>query len=87
MPMKIQTIRPFDKDYQDLPDSIKHQAEKQLSLFLKNPHHPFLKIKKIQGHPGIWEGRITQNYRFTFQIEDDLYILRRIGTHNILKTP
>jgi hypothetical protein len=33
------------------------------------------------------EGRVTQNYRFTFQMDMELIILRRIGTHNILMTP
>jgi len=85
--MKIQTTRPFDRDYDDLPESIKEQTDKQLSLFLDNPYHPSLRIKKIKGSPNIWEGRITRTYRFTFQIEGEIYILRRIGTHNILKTP
>jgi len=85
--MKIQTTRPFDRDYDDLPEPIKEQTDKQLSLFLDNPHHPSIRIKKIKGYPKIWEGRITKNYRFTFQIEGEIYILRRIGTHNILKTP
>jgi mRNA-degrading endonuclease RelE of RelBE toxin-antitoxin system len=85
--MRIQTTRPFDRDYDDLPEPIKEQTDKQLSLFLDNPHHPSIRIKKIKGYPKIWEGRITKNYRFTFQIEGEIYILRRIGTHNILKTP
>jgi mRNA-degrading endonuclease RelE of RelBE toxin-antitoxin system len=85
--MKIQTTRPFDRDYQDLPDTVKDQADKQLTLFLDNPRHPSLNIKKVKGHPRIWEGRITKSYRFTFQFEGDFYVLRRIGTHDILKTP
>jgi mRNA-degrading endonuclease RelE of RelBE toxin-antitoxin system len=85
--MKIQTTSPFDKDYGGLPESIKEQTDKQLSLFLDNPHHPSLGVKKIKGYPRILEGRITKNYRFTFQIEGETYILRRIGTHNVLKTP
>jgi len=85
--MRIQTTRPFDRDYDDLPEPIKEQTDKQLSLFLDNPHHPSIRIKKIKGYPKIWEGRITKNYRFTFQIEGEIYILRRIGSHNILKTP
>jgi mRNA-degrading endonuclease RelE of RelBE toxin-antitoxin system len=85
--MKIQTTTPFDRDYDDLPESIKEQTDKQLSLFVDNPHHPSLRVKKIKGYPKIWEGRITKNYRFTFQIEGEIYILRRIGTHDILKTP
>jgi mRNA-degrading endonuclease RelE of RelBE toxin-antitoxin system len=85
--MKIQTTSPFDRDYGGLPESVKEQTDKQLSLFLENPHHPSLQVKKIKGYPKIWEGRITKNYRFTFQTEGETYILRRIGTHNILKTP
>jgi mRNA-degrading endonuclease RelE of RelBE toxin-antitoxin system len=84
---KIQTTRPFDEDYNALPESIKDRADKQFVLLLENPYHPSLQIKKIKGHPNIWEGRITKNYRFTFQISGEIYILRRIGPHDILKTP
>ena len=85
--MKILTTRPFDEDYDRLPGFIKERVDKQLALLLENPRHPSLRVKKIKGHPNIWEGRITKQYRFTFQIIEDLWLLRRIGTHSILKTP
>jgi len=85
--MKIQTTRPFDKDYNALPETVKVRADKQFFLLLENPDHPSLRLKKIKGHPSIWEGRITKSYRFTFQISGDVNLLRRIGTHDILKTP
>ncbi len=85
--MKVKITGPFDKDYQSLPESVRVQAEKQLTILLENPHHPSLRIKKIKGHPYIWEGRITKSHRFTFQISGEVYLLRRIGTHDILKTP
>jgi mRNA-degrading endonuclease RelE of RelBE toxin-antitoxin system len=85
--MKIQTTRPFDKDYNALPETVKVRADKQFFLLLENPDHPSLRLKKIKGHSSIWEGRITKSYRFTFQISGDIYLLRRIGTHDILKTP
>jgi mRNA-degrading endonuclease RelE of RelBE toxin-antitoxin system len=85
--MKIQTTRPFEKDYNALPETVKERADKQFFLLLENPDHPSLRLKKIKGHPSIWEGRITKSYRFTFQISGDVYLLRRIGTHDILKTP
>jgi mRNA-degrading endonuclease YafQ of YafQ-DinJ toxin-antitoxin module len=85
--MKIQTTGPFDRDFHLLPESIKGQTEKQLRLLIEHPHHPSLRMKKIKGHPKIWEGRISKNYRFTFQISSETYLLRRIGTHDILKTP
>jgi mRNA interferase RelE/StbE len=85
--MKVQTTGPFVKDYHSLPETVQIQAEKQLSILLENPHHPSLRIKKIKGHPYIWEKRISKSYRFTFQIYEEIYLLRRIGTHDILKTP
>ena len=85
--MKIQTTRPFDEDYSALPESIKERVDKQLIILIENPHHPSLRLKKIKGHPNIWEGRITKSYRFTFQISGEIYLLLRIGTHGVLKTP
>ena len=85
--MKTETTRPFDKDYTDLPEKIKDQTDKQLTLLLSNPRYPSLHLKKMEGYIGIWEGRISKAYRFTFQIERDTYILRRIGTHDILRNP
>ena len=41
----------------------------------------------MKGHQEIWEGRITRKYRFTFCIKNDVYILRNIGTHDILQKP
>lgn len=85
--MRIQTTRPFDEDYSALPESIKERADKQFIILIENPHHPSLRLKKIKGHPNIWEGRVTKSYRFTFQISGEIYLLRRIGTRDILKTP
>jgi mRNA interferase RelE/StbE len=85
--MKIQTTKPFDEDYDGLPEEIKERAEKQFVLLMENPHHPSLRLKKIKGHPNIWEGRVTKSYRFTFQISGEIYLFRRIGTHNLLRTP
>ena len=85
--MRIQTTRPFDEDYSALPESIKERADKQFIILIENPHHPSLGLKKIKGHPNIWEGRVTKSYRFTFQISGEIYLLRRVGTHDILKTP
>jgi mRNA interferase RelE/StbE len=79
--------KPFDRDYYNSPKEIKEQVNKQFALFLENPRHPSLRLKKIKGHPTIWEGRITESYRFTFQISGEIYLLRRIGTHDILKNP
>lgn len=85
--MKVFETFRFENDFHSLPKEIQKRALKQLVLFLKNPRHPSLRIKKMQGIPDIWEGRVTQSYRFTFQIDGDTYIMRRVGTHDILEHP
>jgi mRNA-degrading endonuclease RelE of RelBE toxin-antitoxin system len=77
----------FKKDFEKLPLEIQRRAEKQLRLFIQNPKHNSLNIKKMRSPNNIWEGRITQSYRFTFQIEGNTYVLRRMGTHDISKNP
>ena len=68
--MKIQTTRPFDEDYSALPESIKERADKQFIILTENPHHPSLRLKKIEGHhnmneisfpgsPALWAGSFT----------------------------
>jgi len=85
--MKIKTTRRFDKDYSVLPREIKDLVDQKMKLFFENPNHPSLRVKKMVGHPNIWEASITMKYRFTFEIHSDFYILRRIGTHDILNVP
>jgi mRNA-degrading endonuclease RelE of RelBE toxin-antitoxin system len=85
--MNIRTTRPFDQDFAQLPESIKRQSEKQFQLLLTNPRHPSLRLKKMEDPRDIWEGRITRGYRFTFQIVGETYLLRRIGTHDVLRRP
>jgi mRNA-degrading endonuclease RelE of RelBE toxin-antitoxin system len=85
--MKIYRTERFKKDYQKLPLEIRKAAKKHLAFLLSNPDHPSLNIKKMQDPRNIWEARVIESYRFTFQIEEDKYILRKIGTHDILKKP
>lgn len=41
-------------------------------------------IKKMEDTRDIFEGRVTQSYRFTFQISSGTYILRRADKHDVL---
>lgn len=84
--MRIQRSQQFREEYERLPEAIQKQATKQLGLFLQNPRHPSLQTKKMGGRE-VWEGRITRSCRFTFEIIGDVYRLRRIGPHDILRNP
>lgn len=86
--MRIIRLDCFKEDYKKLPQNIQKRTDKKITLLINNPHHPSLRIKKIQGTEDVWEGRITKRIRFTFQIIKDIYILRRIGEHNkVLRKP
>lgn len=85
--MKLLFTKNFVREYRKLPQQIQKATDKQLGLLLSNAQHQSLCIKKMQDPRNIWEGRVTESYRFTFQIEEDTYTLRKVGTHDILKKP
>lgn len=85
--MKIVFSKPFVKDYHRQTPQIQQQIDRQIERLVENPRHPSLQMKKMEGHQSIWEARITEGYRMTFQIDSDTYVFRRAGTHDILKKP
>lgn len=85
--MKIAFTAPFLNDYKGLSVRLQEQADKQITRLIENPNHPSLRIKKMEGHRSIWEARVTKGYRMTFEIKNDTFLLRRVGTHDILKKP
>lgn len=54
---------------------------------------PALRVKRVQGHPGIWEITWAPDGRATFQYGEEVrpgdphIVWRRIGTHGILRRP
>lgn len=85
--MRIIRTDPFKKDFKKLPKEIKRKTEQSLRFLAENIHHPSLRVRKMEGVRDIWEASVTMQYRFTFEIQEDAYLLRRIGTHAILKRP
>jgi len=58
----------FRLAFMELPPEIQRKILKAFALFKEDYRNPSLKIK---GYEGIWEGRIDQQYRFTFHWEKD----------------
>ena len=85
--MKIFFSRPFERDYKNLTLAVQKILDKQLEFLQENPRHPSLRIKKMEGSHNIWEGRITKDHRFTFEIVGPIYYMRRTGNHKILNNP
>jgi len=95
--MKFRPVQTFWEAYAALPPDIKERTREAFLRFQDGaghpPFHPALRIRKMQGHPDIWEGHITLQYVFTFHIEQDpqtgerIYVFRNIGTHDIYRRP
>lgn len=72
----------FRVAYRSLPDALQRKADKALRLLAENPRHPSLRLKKIEGTPGIWEARVDRGCRMTLELRADAFILRNIGKHD-----
>ncbi|MEJ2369129.1 MAG: hypothetical protein P8Z49_12515 [Acidobacteriota bacterium] len=75
----------FAKAASSLSKEARAKLPKALKLLAENPRHPSLKTKKIQGLPEreIFEARLDQKIRFSFQVQGDLIILRNIDDHDV----
>jgi mRNA-degrading endonuclease RelE of RelBE toxin-antitoxin system len=83
--MILKWAQSFERDYIRLPEQMRALVEKAIRLLAENPRHPSLHTKKMKGREGIWEARVTRDYRITFQWEGSVILLRRGGTHDILR--
>jgi mRNA-degrading endonuclease RelE of RelBE toxin-antitoxin system len=79
----------FKKAFKKLPPEVQAKVIKALKLPEENPRHPSLQTKPIQGVRGIFEARVDQSYRMTYQrLPDDVLLLRVVGKHDeTLKNP
>ncbi len=86
--MKIEAYKGFKKRYQKLPVAIQDKIDRQVEQLSKNFKHPSLHTKKIKGKEDIWEVRVDDFYRLTFEIVEDTIFLRVVGNHDdVLKNP
>lgn len=83
--MKIEWSNTFAREYRRLPKELQKRFDEKFIIFIDNPRHPSLGVKKMSGTDNIWEARVSDAYRWTFELIKDGIRLRRIGTHDILK--
>lgn len=83
--LEFSTTPTYDKSFVNLTSNLQKRTLEKLALYEKNPRHPSLRIKKLEGTRDIWEMRVTSRYRMTFQRRGAVVLLRNIGTHAILK--
>lgn len=71
-----------------LPPEIRKKLKKALMLLDSNPRHPSLKVHPIKGTDGIYEARVDQKYRLSFQFDGENKVLRNVDNHDeCLKNP
>jgi mRNA interferase RelE/StbE len=80
--IKIHYTEHFVEKVNGLSPEIKKALKNKLTLMIKNPRHPSLRTKKIQGHEGIFEASITMGIRLTWQYAEDGILLRNIDEHD-----
>ncbi|MDH5467420.1 MAG: hypothetical protein OEY25_08380 [Candidatus Aminicenantes bacterium] len=87
--LRLTRTERFKKSVLDLDQKIREKLKKQLKLLLSDPRNPSLRVKKIKGTRSIFEARVNDSYRFTFEFgEESEIILRVVGPHNdALKKP
>lgn len=87
--IKLTRTERFKKSVLDLDERTREKLRKQLELLISNPRHPSLGVKKIKGTKSIFEARVDDHFRFTFEYgQKGEIILRVVGPHNAaLKKP
>ena len=86
--MHIEATQTFIRLYRKLPEQIKERTKKAIELLQSNPTHPSLGHKKMAGQKDIFELRVSQNDRITYQkIGDTAYLRKVVGTHDLLRNP
>ena len=74
----------FKENYKRLPKQLQDRFDKKQDLLLQNPKHPSLNIHRYHGKEDVWEGYVTEKYRFTFSVTENSLIFRNIGPHSII---
>lgn len=86
MPYKFTFTQRFQKHFKQLTSQEKKQLKNILELLAKNPSHPSLRTKRIQGTTDLFECNINMDIRIIWYYENDkIIILLDVGHHDILK--
>ena len=79
--MRLHYTERFLKSYTNAPKQIQQAFDKQVHFLISNLRHPSLHAKKYDESRGIWQARVTRDWRFYFSVEGDIYILWDIMLH------
>lgn len=88
----------FRRDYARLTQAQRGAWQQAVLLFVdglkSGTLHPSLRVKRVQGHPRVWEITWAPDGRATFHYGEEIrpgepphVVWRRIGTHQVFRRP
>ena len=72
----------FKKIYKDLPEQVKRATEEAYKLFARDPSHPSLRFKPLQGFDDLYSVRVNDQYRAVGVLKESTVYWEWIGTKN-----
>lgn len=85
MTRKFRSTRKFDIQFQTLDEKIAKQTMKTIDLFIRDPFHPSLRFKKVQGTERFYEVSVNMSIRIIIEInhvgDDQINTFYIIGKH------
>jgi len=69
MTRRFLSTRKFDKQFKLLDNKTREQASKAIEFFIKDPTHPSLRFKKIQGTDNFFEISVNMSVRIVIEIK------------------
>jgi hypothetical protein len=79
----IKKSRQYRKAFMRLPEIIQQKARRQERRLARDHTHPGLQARKLQGQKNLWEARVDDRYRLTFERHGSVICLRDVGSHDI----
>jgi mRNA-degrading endonuclease RelE of RelBE toxin-antitoxin system len=80
--MKSSVTKTFRKRLNDLPVSVREQAEKAYAIWQEDPYYPSLQFKRVSQRQPIYSVRVNLNYRVLGLSESDHIYWYWIGAHD-----
>jgi hypothetical protein len=91
-----EVLASFWRDWRSLTPQQQRAFRQVLEQFIADVRRasfrPALRVKRVQGYPGVWEVSWAADGRATFEYGDEIrgephIVWRRIGTHDIFRRP
>ena len=80
--MKSVATRRFWEHFQGLPSEVQGLAVKNYQLWRRNPNHPSLRFRRLQGSEDRFTIRVGEHYRAIGRLAGEKMIWVWIGTHS-----